>query len=182
MKQLLILIIGFVAAFCLGYFIKDIVADKAVSATKNAMVKQDDNADKTKKVTGVAGIFFKCKDPDKVKEWYKTHLGFNVDKYGALFEWQEGNAPGKKGILQWATFAETDSYFNPSQKDFMINYRVENLDRLAEQLKNEGVTFTDTIATYPYGKFLHIMDIEGNKIELYQPDYTYHPSAETKSK
>jgi len=126
-----------------------------------------------KRVTGVAGIFFKCKDPDKIKEWYKTHLGFDTDQYGARFEWQEGADPTKKGSLQWSPFSETENYFAPSTKDFMINYRVENLVALVEQLRKEGVTIVDRIETYEYGKFVHIMDIEGNKIELYEPNYEH---------
>ena len=127
-----------------------------------------------KRVTGIEGIIFKCKDPDKIKEWYKTHLGFDIDQYGTRFEWQEGADPKKKGSLQWSPFSETDIYFEPSNKDFMINYRVDNLVDLVEQLKKEGVTFIDDIEIYEYGKFVHIMDIEGNKIELYEPNYEYH--------
>ena len=94
-----------------------------------------------KKVTGIGGIFFKCKDPDKIKEWYKTHLGFDTDQFGTRFEWQEGADPSRKGSIQWSPFSETGNYFDPSTKDFMINYRVENLDKLVEQLKKEGVKF-----------------------------------------
>ena len=76
----------------------------------------------------------------------------------------------KKALHNGALFAETTKYFEPSTKDFMINYRVENLEALVEELKKEGVTITDTIESFDYGKFVHIMDIEGNKIELWQPE------------
>lgn len=121
-----------------------------------------------KKVTGIGGVFFKCKDPQKVKEWYNTHLGFEAGQYGATFEWREAEDSAKKGATAWNPFSENTKYFEPSQKDFMINYRVENLEGLVEQLKKEGVTVCDEIASYPYGKFVHIMDIEGNKIELWE--------------
>ena len=122
-----------------------------------------------KKVTGIGGIFFKCKDPNKMIEWYKTYLGFDTSQYGANFEWRQDTDPTKKGSTQWSPFAETTKYFEPSTRDFMINYRVENLEALVEQLKNEGVTIVDNIETFEYGKFVHIIDVEGNKVELWEP-------------
>lgn len=121
-----------------------------------------------KRVTGIGGIFFKCKDPEKIKEWYKTHLGLNTDQYGTTFEWIQAD-DSSKGFTQWSPFSETTKYFAPSTKDFMINYRVENLEVLVEQLKSEGVTITDEIESFEYGKFVHILDVEGNKIELWEP-------------
>ncbi len=122
-----------------------------------------------KKVTGIGGIFFKCIDPIKMKEWYKTHLGLNTDDYGATFEWRDNENPEKKGQTQWSPFSQNTKYFEPAQKEFMINYRVENLELLVEQLEKEGVTIVDKIETFEYGKFVHIMDMEGNKIELWEP-------------
>lgn len=123
-----------------------------------------------KKVTGIGGIFFKCQDPDKMREWYHTHLGFDTSQYGASFEWRQDDDPTKKGSTQWSPFAETTQYFEPSTKDFMINYRVENLEALVAQLKEEGVTIVDNIEDSAYGKFVHIIDLEGNKIELWEPN------------
>lgn len=123
-----------------------------------------------KKVTGIGGIFFKCKDTKKLKVWYHDNLGFNTDAYGTVFEWRQGADSSKKGFTQWSPFKESTNYFNPSTKDFMINYRVGNLERLVTDLKANGVTVTDSIETYDYGKFVHIMDIEGNKIELWEPN------------
>lgn len=116
-----------------------------------------------KKVTGIGGIFFKCKDPQKMREWYQKHLGFNINDYGATFESQNG------GVTQWSPFEETTQYFEPSKKEFMINYRVEDLTTLVAELKKEGVRILDEMATYEYGKFIHIMDPEGNNIELWEP-------------
>jgi predicted enzyme related to lactoylglutathione lyase len=127
---------------------------------------------KMKKVTGIGGIFFKCKDPNKIKEWYNTHLGLDAGPYGASFEWFEADPSSggtKKGLTQWNVNTETAKLYEPSTKDFMINYRVENLEALAEQLKNEGVTIVDKIEDTDYGKFVHIIDIEGNKIQLWEP-------------
>jgi predicted enzyme related to lactoylglutathione lyase len=87
-----------------------------------------------------------------------------------VFEWRQAADSTKKGFSQWTPFKEKTKYFEPSTKEFMINYRVENLGTLVEELKKEGVTVTDTIETFDYGKFVHIMDMEGNKIELWEPN------------
>ena len=122
-----------------------------------------------KKVKGIGGIFFKCKDPKQMKEWYKTHLGLDTNDWGATFEWKEASDSTKNGSTTWSPFAEATKYFEPSTKDFMINYIVTDLEALVEELKKEGVTIVDKIETYDYGKFVHIIDIEGNKIELWEP-------------
>ena len=123
-----------------------------------------------KRVTGIGGIFFKCQDPDNVKAWYKTHLGLNTDQWGTTFEWHQGADSTKKGYTQWSPFKDKTTYFEPSVKDFMINYRVENLEMLVDALREEGVTILDQIEAFEYGKFVHILDIEGNKIELWEPN------------
>lgn len=136
-----------------------------------------------KKVTGIGGIFFKCTNPEKMKDWYRNHLGFDTDKWGTNFEWRQGSDSTKKGFTQWSPSAENTSHFEPSQKEFMINYRVENLERLIEELKKQGVTIVDKIETFDYGKFAHIIDIEGNKIELWEPnDIEYDKIVEGRTK
>lgn len=136
-----------------------------------------------KRVTGIGGVFFKCKDPNQVKDWYKTHLGFDTDQWGTSFEWRISEQPEKKGYTQWSPFKDTTEYFAPSTKDFMMNYRVENLVALVELLKAEGVTVLDEIAEYEYGKFVHILDLEGNKIELWEPqDEEFEKVAEGSTK
>ena len=117
-----------------------------------------------KKVTGIGGIFFKCKDPDKMKDWYKKHLGLATDQYGTSFEWRQGDDASKKGFTQWSPFSDTAKYFQPSEKEFMINYRVADLEALVAELRDEGVTIVDNIETFEYGKFVHILYEEGNKI------------------
>jgi len=123
----------------------------------------------SKKVTGVGGIFFKSADPKKSREWYAEHLGLKTDDYGSLFESRSVENPDKKEHLQWSPFEENTTYFEPSKKEFMINFRVENLERLKKELESQGVTICDKIEEFEYGKFLHIMDQEGNKIELWEP-------------
>ena len=122
-----------------------------------------------KKVTGIGGIFFKTKDPGKTRLWYSTHLGLSTDEYGATFEWRQADRPERKGYTQWSVMSEDSDYFQPSGKDFMINFRVENIIGLVEMLKSEGVTVLDEIAEFEYGKFVHILDPDGIKIELWEP-------------
>ena len=121
-----------------------------------------------KKVTGIGGIFFKCNDPQKMKDWYSQNLGLPVEQYGTMFRWRDADDPAKEGTTVRSPFTKDTKYFEPSKKDFMINYRVENIEALVEQLKNDGVTIIDEIATYDYGKFVHILDPEGNSIELWE--------------
>lgn len=122
------------------------------------------------RVTGIGGIFFKSKDPKTLRAWYQEHLGFSVNAYGAVFEWRQASDSSKKGFSQWSPFKASTNYFAPSTKDFMINYRVQNLNALVQQLKTKGVTILDTMESYDYGTFIHIMDLEGNKIELWEPN------------
>ncbi len=122
-----------------------------------------------KKVTGIGGVFFKCDDPKSMNEWYVQKLGLPVGQYGTTFEWREADDPSKTGSTSWCTFPGDTKYFNPSVKPFMINYRVEDLVALVEELKKENVTIVDEIAVYDYGKFVHILDPEGNIIELWEP-------------
>ncbi len=126
--------------------------------------------DTTPKVTGIGGIFFYSDNPKEIKEWYAKNLGLEINAWGSSsFESRDLNKPDEINSLQWSPFKKGDAYFSPSQKEFMINYRVQHLEELVTQLKENGVTILDSIATYDYGKFVHIMDAEGNKIELWEP-------------
>lgn len=124
-----------------------------------------------KRVTGIGGIFFKSEYPQKIKEWYGKHLGFEISDYGSTFRWKDLNDPDTKipARTEWSPFDEKTTYFGPSEKPFMINYRVENLVELLNELRKEGVTIVGEMQEYPYGKFGWIMDPDGNKIELWEP-------------
>lgn len=121
------------------------------------------------KVTGIGGIFFKCQDPVKTREWYAQHLGFQTDQYGAMFKWRQEENPEKTGYTQWSTFSADSQYMDPSKQPFMVNYRVNDLVGLLENLKAEGIEVIGELQEFDYGKFAHIMDPEGNKIELWEP-------------
>jgi catechol 2,3-dioxygenase-like lactoylglutathione lyase family enzyme len=122
-----------------------------------------------KRVTGLGGIFFKTKDPQAMRDWYNQHLGLNIDQYGATFEWQDSQDPTQKGSTIWSPFPEQTTYFSPSSKEFMFNFRVDNLEELLALLRQEGVEVIGEMEVYDYGKFGWILDPEGNKIELWEP-------------
>lgn len=121
------------------------------------------------KVTGIGGIFFRSADPDATKNWYTENLGFTTDKYGSTFEGREVEKPEIVNALQWSVFKSDTTYFEPSTKEFMINYRVQNIEGMVDRLLKNGATVLGEIAIYSYGKFVHAMDPYGNKIELWEP-------------
>jgi len=136
-----------------------------------------------KKVTGVGGIFFKCDNPDKMNQWYQQHLGLQTDGWGTNFEWRQADHPDKKGFTQWSPFEKSSTYFGSPDQQCMINYRVENLEVLLEQLRKDGVEIVDEIEEHDYGKFVHILDAEGNRVELWEPnDEEYEKIVEGKTK
>ena len=158
MKKTILITFTLATTFGLGFAFSNILSSKP------------NDKEGSRKVTSIGGIFFKCKDPKKIREWYKVHLGLNTNQYGTVFEWRQAGDSTKKGYTQWSPFKDSTKYFEPSKKDFMINYRVADMEALVGELKKEGVTIDDKIETYDYGKFVHIMDIEGNKIELWEPN------------
>jgi D-3-phosphoglycerate dehydrogenase len=120
------------------------------------------------RVTGIGGFFFKSNDSKKLVDWYGKHLGLKTDSYGSTFWWKDQE--GTDCSTQWSPFAADTNYFAPSEKPFMQNFRVENLQLLLDKLKEEGVTIVGEMQTYEYGKFGWILDPEGNKIELWEPN------------
>ncbi len=157
MKRTALFVLLIAASFFSGFTLKTVLT-------------RPDESPVMKRVTGIGGIFIKCKDPKKLRDWYHSHLGLNTNQYGAVFEWRQGADSTRKGFTTWSPFRETTKYFEPSTKDFMINYRVADLAALVDELRNEGVTVVDTIESYDYGKFVHILDLEGNKVELWEPN------------
>lgn len=123
----------------------------------------------TPKVTGIGGIFFFSENPQETKQWYAKNLGFETNEYGSSFESRNVDRPEQVNTTQWCPFKSGSEYFAPSDKEFMINYRVQNIEGLVDKLKENGVIILDSIASYDYGKFVHIMDNDGNKIELWEP-------------
>lgn len=128
------------------------------------------NNNGTPKVTGLGGIFFYSENPSAIKDWYAQNLGLDFNEWGATsFDTRNMENPEQIESLQWCPFKTGDKYFEPSAKEFMINYKVQHIEALVEKLKANGVTILDEITSYDYGKFVHILDSEGTKIELWEP-------------
>jgi len=126
--------------------------------------------DTTLKVIGVGGVFFYSQDPEKTNDWYAKNLGFEVNDWGSVsFETRNRHNPEQINAIQWKAFKDGDQYFAPSAKPFMMNYQVQNIEGMVEKLRGNGVTIVDSIETFDYGKFVHILDGDGNKIELWEP-------------
>jgi predicted enzyme related to lactoylglutathione lyase len=150
--------------------IREIINTNEMENQQNKKENSNSPGDKTPKVTGIGGIFFYSDNPQETREWYTKNLGIEINDWGSSgFESRNIDRPDEINSLQWCPFKNGDEYFSPSKKDFMINYRVQNIEGLVRNLQKDGVTILDSIATYDYGKFIHIMDKEGNKIELWEP-------------
>lgn len=128
-----------------------------------------------KRVTGMGGVFIKCKNPNEMYAWYEKHLGLKREHGTVSFAWRDSEQPEKTGVTLWALFPESTKYFDPSRSPFMMNFRVENLEQLLAALRAEGVQVDDKVESHEYGKFGWIMDPDGNRIELWEP-----PSEEQK--
>jgi predicted enzyme related to lactoylglutathione lyase len=121
-----------------------------------------------KRVTGIGGIFFKSKNKERLLEWYKESLGINIETWGgAIFNWRDIENPEIKKHSVFGVFDDSTDYFDPSFSPFMINFKVDDLKSVVEQLKKENQNVTD-IEKHPEGLFAWIIDPDGNKIELWQ--------------
>jgi predicted enzyme related to lactoylglutathione lyase len=143
--------------------------DRAI-ASEPASGATEDKADKAtmKRVTGIGGVFIRAKDPAKLRAWYKTHLGIDVQAWGGTaFRWVDAAGTPANGTTAWAVSSGSD--FAPSNASFMINYRVADLAGLLKALRDEGCEVLEKVDESEYGKFGWVMDPEGNKVELWQP-------------
>ena len=122
-----------------------------------------------KRVTGFGGLFFKSDDPQKIKEWYRKHLGIQSESWGTQFFWRDDENPQERGYTAWSVFKKDTTYFQPSEKTFMMNFRVDNLPELLKVLKQEGVDIIGEMVEEEFGKFAWVMDPDGNKVKLWEP-------------
>ena len=114
------------------------------------------------RVTGIGGIFFKARDPAALREWYRKHLGLDIQSWGGLaFD-------ASTGVTAWSIFPESSTHFAPSTAPFMINYRVDDLTSLVDAMRAEGCA-VDKVDSSAEGKFAWVMDPEGNRVELWEP-------------
>ena len=122
------------------------------------------------RVTGIGGVFFKSKNPDALRAWYRQHLGIEVESWGGYaFQWRADSNPAGNGMTVWNVFKADSKYFDPSPSPFMINYRVEDLHELLRALRSEGCEVDPKVDESDFGKFGWVMDPEGNRVELWQP-------------
>jgi catechol 2,3-dioxygenase-like lactoylglutathione lyase family enzyme len=122
------------------------------------------------RVTGLGGIFFKVRDAERMRSWYREHLGLPVEEWGGMsFEWRDKDDPSRTGTTVWSIFPDTSRYFDPSPAPFMLNYRVDDLDRVLAELRAEGVEVDPKVEESEFGRFGWVMDPEGNRIELWEP-------------
>lgn len=167
MKKLFLIITIFALMItlqnCINKNIKTTNNESAIDSKKNNF------NDTIPRVTGIGGIFFKSKNPKELNNWYGENLGLALNPYGSAFEFRNARNPIEINYLQWSLFNDSTNYFLPSEKEFMINYRVNNISGLVRKLKKNGTIILDSIEEYEYGKFVHIMDPDGNKIELWEP-------------
>ena len=172
MHKVLIAILLIILTSCSNSNQKDetMKNDEAMKKESKSNNEKPVNNDTIPIVTGIGGIFFYSNNPQETNEWYSKNLGIEINDWGSSsFESRNVKNPDEINSLQWKLFKNGDEYFSPSKKEFMINYQVQNIEGLVSKLKENGVTILDSIATYDYGKFVHIMDNDGNKIELWEP-------------
>jgi len=136
------------------------------------------------RAVGIGGIFFRSEDPKASRAWYAKNLGLNADmQWGTSFEWLQAPEGTKKGFTLWNPFPRDTDYFGESGQQFMLNFRVDDLDALIEKLRADGVTIAKEIESYEYGKFAHVVDGDGHRVELWEPnDDEYEKIAEAVTK
>lgn len=122
------------------------------------------------KVTGIGGVFIKSKGDGKaLAAWYEKHLGIKLEAYGgAALRWPDDKAEDR-GVTAWHIADADSKWFSPSPSPFMINYRVDDLDALLEQLRAGGVEILQGPESHENGKFAWVMDPDQNKVELWEP-------------
>ena len=123
-----------------------------------------------KRVTGIGGIFFKAREPEVLRDWYKKHLGIDVQVWGGTaFTWSNEERVPVSGSTIWSIVPSNSDQFSPGEAPFMVNYRVENLHTLIQALRDEGCKVLEKTEDSEFGKFGWVIDPEGNKVELWEP-------------
>lgn len=144
-------------------------SDRSQNEVKRDNLDNVTKTDTTPGITGIGGIFFVSEKPDSLQAWYQEKMGLKTDDYGAVFEFRNALNKEELNYLRWSVFSKSNSYLKPGKADFMINYRVRNLKAYIKILESKGVLFVDTLQIYEYGKFIHLLDADSNKIELWEP-------------
>ena len=130
----------------------------------------------TARVVGVGGIFFKARDPDALRAWYRDHLGLAIAEWGGVaFEPTMASPAGRQSTLVWSILPAESQYLDPSASLFMINYRVDDLDQVLAALRAEGCAVDERVESSEYGRFGWVADPEGNRLELWEPPQATRP-------
>jgi len=168
--RLYISIIAFtiITAAIVSFYFKPLKGEEVSYKSILAEHPSQESIDTTPRITGIGGIFFHSKNPTQTSVWYQKNLGVKTDQYGAVFEFRNALNPKEKNYLRWSP-SNDPTHTGLTDQLFMVNYRVQNLAGLVRKLKSSGVIIKDTVETYEYGKFIHIIDIDGRKIELWEP-------------
>jgi catechol 2,3-dioxygenase-like lactoylglutathione lyase family enzyme len=118
---------------------------------------------------GLGGVFFRCDDPAATRAWYQEHLGMTMDEHGTSFAWRRDGEPKQRGFTLWSPFGADSEYFGDLDQQFMINLRVDDLDGVLARLRAAGVEVADHIDEQPFGRFTHLIDNDGRRVELWEP-------------
>jgi len=121
------------------------------------------------RVLGVGGVFFKARDPDALRAWYKRVLNLETNDWGGVFFTPDVMAAKPGAGTVWSPFKDDTDYFQPSTKDFMFNLVVDDLEAMLARAKAEGVEPVKMFPDEANGRFAHLIDPEGNKVELWEP-------------
>lgn len=119
------------------------------------------------RAVGVGGVFFKARHADPLAKWYVDMLGLPADEESGVSFISRDETPGARTVF--ATFESDSEYFGKPQQQFMINFRVDDLDALLERLQRAGVEILPELQEYDFGRFAWIVDPEGNRVELWEP-------------
>ena len=122
-------------------------------------------------ISGIQQIGIGTPDEKRAFEWYKEHLGVPIDDSfgGFAFDWKDQQHRPDNGYTIWSPFKQDTEYIEPSKKDFMFNFIVDDLEALLEVLDQEGVEQSGEMEDTEFGKFAWVLDPEGNKVELWEP-------------
>lgn len=121
------------------------------------------------RILGLGGLFFKSADGAAMREWYGRVLGLSFEDWGGIVFLPEVAAAHPGAGTVFSSFGADTDYFAPSDKEFMFNLMVDDLDAMLASCAEHGVEPVKTFPPEANGRFAHIMDPEGRKIELWEP-------------
>jgi predicted enzyme related to lactoylglutathione lyase len=121
-------------------------------------------------ITGIGGVFFRASAPQQTRDWYLQHFGLESQSWGAVFEWKNFENPSLSGSTSWCPFSNENDYFGNPNQQYMINYRVRDIEELVSKLMNDGIVIAKEMESSDFGKFVWINDPDGNRIELWEPN------------